>query len=70
MNRYCIKSREGKIEYFDILSENDDGLTIRLSRLSDGNEKIIEETMSRHLFNICMKTGYIYELENGAASVA
>jgi hypothetical protein len=70
MKRYCIKSRSGKIEYFDIISENDNELIIRLTRLSDGNEKIIEETMSRHLFNICMKTGYIYELETDAASVA
>ena len=66
MKRYCIKSRSGKIEYFDILSENDGEYQIRLTRLSDGNERIIEETMPRNLFDMCVTTGYIYELENTA----
>jgi len=70
MKRYCIKCRAGRIEFFDIVSESDDGYKIRLTRLSDGDEKIFEESMSRHLFNICVKTGYIYELENAAATVA
>jgi len=70
MKRYCIKCRAGRIEYFDILSENDDGYVIRLVRLCEGNEKIIEDTISRHLFNICVKTGYIFELEKSIATVA
>ena len=70
MKRYCIKSRTGKIEYFDIISENEYDYTIRIYRVSDGSEKIIEEPMSRHLFEMCMKTGYIYELENPDAVVA
>ena len=70
MKRYCIKSRTGKIEYFDIISENEYDYNIRIYRISDGNEKIIEEPMSRHLFEMCMKTGYIYELENPDAVVA
>jgi len=70
MKRYCIKCRSGKIEYFDILSETDDAYNIRLTRLSDGNEKIIEDTMSRDLFDICLQTGYIFELESVAVSVA
>ena len=70
MERYCIKCRAGKLEYFDIISEDDSGLIIRLTRLSDGNERIIEESMSRHLFDICVKTGYIYELDRAAVNVA
>jgi len=70
MKRYCIKCRAGKIEFFDIIAENDDGFRIRLTRVSDGSERIIEESMSRHLFNICVKTGYIFELENATATVA
>jgi len=70
MKRYCIKSQSGKIEYFDIVSENAGGYRIRITKLSDGNEKIIEETMSRHLFEMCKKTGYIYELEMRDAVVA
>ena len=67
MKRYCIKCRSGRIEFFDIIEENDDGYMIRLTRLSDGDERIVEEPMPRHLFNICVKTGYIYELENVTA---
>jgi len=66
MKRYCIKCRSGRIEFFDVIAENDDGYRINLHRLSDGNEKIVEETMPRHLFDICLKTGYIYELENAS----
>jgi hypothetical protein len=64
MKRYCIKCRAGKIEFFDIITEDDEGYRIRLTRLSDGNEKIFEESMPRHLFDICVKTGYIFEMEN------
>ena len=70
MKRYCIKCRAGKIEFFDIISENDDGYMIRLTRVTDGSERIVEETMPRHLFNICVKTGYIFELEHAVATVA
>ena len=70
MKRYCIKCRSGRIEFFDIIAESDDGYKIRLTRLSDGNERIIEEFMSQYLFNMCLKTGYIYELESAAVSVA
>jgi hypothetical protein len=70
MKRYYIKCRPGRIEYIDIIRETGEGFFIRLTRLSDGNEKIIEESMPRHLFNVCLKTGYIYEAVNEAASVA
>ena len=66
MKRYCIKCREGRVEYFDIISESDDEYMIRLTRLCDGNERIIDETMSRDLFDMCVQTGYIYEFERAA----
>jgi hypothetical protein len=61
MKRYYIKCRSGRIEYFDIIREIEDGYVVRLTRISDGNKKIIEESMTRHLFDICLKTGYIYK---------
>ena len=70
MKRYCINCRAGKIEYFDIISENDEEFKIKLTRVSDGNERTMEESMPRHLFDICIKTGYIFELENAAVAVA
>ena len=70
MKRYCIKCRTGRIEYFDVLAETDSGYKIRLTQVIEGNEKIAEESMSRHLFDMCLKTGYIFEMETAAASVA
>jgi len=70
MKRYCIKCQSGKIEYFDIISENENEYLIRHYRISEGNEKVFEESMSRHLFDMCIKTGYIYELEMPDAVVA
>jgi len=62
MKRYCIKTRPDKSEYLDILSETDEGYKIRLTKISDGDEKIREDFIDRHLFDICVKTGYLSEL--------
>ncbi|GHV86403.1 hypothetical protein AGMMS50230_20110 [Spirochaetia bacterium] len=68
MKRYWIKSRPGRSEYLDILAENDEGYNIRLTRLSDGDEKIREDFINRHLFDLCIKTGYLSELANAELS--
>ncbi|MDR1240217.1 MAG: hypothetical protein LBK27_08880 [Treponema sp.] len=70
MKRYCIKCRTGRVEYIDMLRETEEGFFIRLTRLSDGNEKISDEFMTRSLFDMCVKTGYIYEMTQEASSVA
>jgi hypothetical protein len=70
MKRYCIKSRTGRIEFFDIMSENDEGYNIRLTRITDGSEKIIEEFMTRSLFDMCVQSGYIFQMEESDVSVA
>ena len=62
MKRYCIKSRPGRSEYMDILLETDEGYKIRLTKISDGDERIREDFIGRHLFDICVKTGYLSEL--------
>jgi hypothetical protein len=54
------------IEYLDILSEVEDGYKVRLTKIYDGNEKVRVESISRHLFNLCFRTGYIYEMEQAA----
>ena len=66
MKRYGIKGRTGKIEFFDVLSEDDDGYKVRLTRISDGNERVTETSIPRHLFNLCLKTGYIFEFNLAA----
>jgi hypothetical protein len=70
VKRYCIKSRPNRAEYLDVLNETDDGYKIRLTRLSDGDEKIREDFIDRHLFDMCLKTGYLYELANAEIAAA
>jgi hypothetical protein len=70
MKRYYIKSEPGGIEYLDIVNENSDGYIVRVTRIKNGYKKVIEELLSRRLFNICLKTGFIYQTEKNAAPAA
>ncbi len=70
MKRYCIKCEPERVEFLDVLRETDDGFLVRVVRVKDGYEKVVEEFMARHLFEMCVKTGYIYEAAVAATSVA
>jgi hypothetical protein len=70
MKRYCIKCEPNRVEYFDVLEENDEGLMVRLTRINDGYEKVSEVFLNTHLFEMCIKTGYIYKMKEKASSVA
>ncbi|MDR3336564.1 MAG: hypothetical protein LBT16_05105 [Treponema sp.] len=70
MRRYYIKCEAGKVEYVDILSETGEGYQIRVTRIQDGYEKNIDDFMTKQLFNLCLKTGYIRKEEFSISSVA
>lgn len=70
MKRYCIKCESGRVEFLDILRELDDSYLVRVVRVKDGWEKVLEETMSKSLFDTCIKTGYLYEASEEATVVA
>jgi len=59
MKRYTIKCVPGYTEYIDVLQEMDNEYLVRFTRDRNGNIKTTEETITRHLFNICIQTGYI-----------
>jgi len=61
MKRYTVKCRADKLEYMDVLSETEDGYNIRLTSIGDGDERIREEFIYSHLFDMCLTTGYITE---------
>ena len=63
MKRYSIKCLPGNTEYIDILKELDNEYVVRFTRDTHGNVKTTEETITRHLFNICVQTGYIRPME-------
>jgi len=71
MKRYCVKCENDRVEFLDILRETDEGYMVRVIRVKDGYNKVVEEFMSRHLFELCLHTGFIYEMkEESASSVA
>ena len=59
MKRYSIKCLPGNSEYIDILKEMDSEYLVRFTRNNGGNVKTTEEYITRHLFNICVQTGYL-----------
>jgi hypothetical protein len=71
MKNYYIRSTPGATDYLSVLRETDDGFMVRIYRDLDGYEKVIEEFMTKMLFESCLRTGYIAEMEeNKAAAIA
>lgn len=68
MKRYIIKSIPGCTEYIDILKEMEDEYLVRFTRNNNGSVKTTEETITRHLFNICVKTGYLNPTTESSAA--
>jgi hypothetical protein len=61
MRKYYVKSPEDRVEYFEISGETADSYLVRITRIIDGEKTILEERISHDLFEICLKTGYIYQ---------
>jgi hypothetical protein len=70
MKRYYVKTYLQRIEYFDVLEERDGEYLIRFTSIHDGDEKTTESSISKALFTVCLKTGYICEAEMSVFSVA
>jgi hypothetical protein len=70
MKRYCIKCGGNQAAYFDILEQTADGYRVRITRISSGYEKTMDEFLDNRLFETCVKTGYIFEMKESASSVA
>ncbi len=67
MKNYYIRGLSGSSDYLSVLEENDEGFMVRIYRDQDGYEKIIDDFMSRSLFESCLRTGYLLEMEEAAA---
>ena len=59
MKRYSIRCLTGSTEYIDILKESENEYLVRFTRNNNVRIKTTEETITRHLFNICVQTGYL-----------
>ena len=70
MKRYAVKSEPDRQVFLDVLRETNDDIVIRVTRIKNGYQTTIEEILARHLFNLCIKTGYISEIRESVVSVA
>lgn len=63
MKNYSLKSLGNKNDYMTILKETDDGYVIKIVRDLDGYEDVKNDFLSRELFESCIRTGYLTEIE-------
>jgi len=71
MKNYFIRSNPGSADYLSVLRETEEGFMVRIYRDLDGYEKIFDEFMSKILFESCVRTGYLSEMEeNRAVAIA
>jgi hypothetical protein len=62
MTRYCIKGDSSRSEFVDVLKETASGFMIRVTREKDGYAKIIDNFLSKELFEVCLETGFLYKM--------
>lgn len=70
MKSYYIRTYSGSADYLSILEETADGYMVRIYRDLDGYEKIIDEYMPASLFESCLRTGYLLEMEAETSSAS
>ncbi|MCL2444379.1 MAG: hypothetical protein FWD13_13085 [Treponema sp.] len=68
MKRYSIRCLPGNTEYIDILQEMENEFLVRFTRNNNGSLKTTEEKITRHLFNICVQTGYLNPMTESAVA--
>lgn len=67
MKSYTLKSIGNVSDYMTILREMDDGFVVRIVRDRDGYEDVKNDYISRELFESCIRTGYLTEVEEPVA---
>ncbi len=63
MKSYSLKSLGNKNDYMTIVRETEDGFVIRIVRDLDGYNEVTTDFLSRELFESCVRTGYLTEIE-------
>jgi hypothetical protein len=70
MEKYFVRCPHDRVEYFEIIGDAEGCYFVRLTRIVDGDTKVLEERMSHDLFEICLKTGYIYRAADASGKGA
>ena len=60
---YSLRTLNGSNDFITLLRETDEGFVIRIVRDKDGYNEIINEFMTKELFETCVRTGYLTKVE-------
>lgn len=63
LKSYSLKSLGNTNDYMTILGEQDDGYTIKIVRDQDGYYDETTDYLSKELFDCCIRTGYLTEID-------
>ncbi|MBO8450929.1 MAG: hypothetical protein IAA96_07475 [Spirochaetes bacterium] len=69
MKTYYIMGAKGH-SCLTILNETDAGFMTRIYKDEDGWEETIDDFLSRDLFEMCVRTGYLVEAEEKKAEAS
>ncbi|MCQ2573616.1 MAG: hypothetical protein MJ182_06955 [Treponema sp.] len=67
MKSFALKSIGNKQDFLTIVREMDDGYVVRIIRDLDGYEDVKTDYISKELFESCIRTGYLTEIEEKVA---
>jgi len=59
MKRYRIKTMPGQLAFLEIVSDLGDDYRVRITRRFEGYDTTEEQTMTKHLFDLCVRTDYL-----------
>ena len=63
MKCYSLKCLGNKNDYMTVLKETKEGYVIRIVRDMDGYDDVQTDFLSKELFECCIRTGYLTEIE-------
>lgn len=70
MGSYTLKSIGKNSDYMTIVRETEDGYVVRIVRDRDGYNDVTTDYMSKALFESCLRTGYLTQIEEAPAKLA
>lgn len=63
---YRVKGQGSFITYVEIMEEYDDSYKLLMKRVSDSSVREKTEMMSKHLFELCVSTGFLTAVKSSA----
>ncbi|WP_018526352.1 hypothetical protein [Alkalispirochaeta alkalica] len=63
ITRFRIKSSPERSEFLEVIGRTPQGLQVRIVRHHEGYDTVDESFMEHDLFETCLKTGYLTEIE-------